>query len=262
MLSLHACPFYPLMGIITETRRHKMQKNIRVDKGRIVSILRIPEENIALKEEHDQSTIRQNKDNTLKQTTLDITYQETWIKIQHKKESKLALIKQENNRKNLSENYYNLLIDEEELIRVESEETKDNDYSNEDLVTDKISSEERDYVPEEEDDVSCNVDNMSIKEVAKQLRLNNYKESKDECMNNTKSESSVEEGEKLQIKEDEGDTKEEAERLHYQIASLHAHLERAEEEAGACQKQLNEKDAVMKEKKKLVQELNEKCKTK
>ena len=122
------------------------------------------------------------------------------------------------------------MIEEEEPIIVESEETNDNDISNKEKEIDRILSEERDCVPEE-DGASCIVDGISITEVANYVRLNNYNEREDECVNDAKSESSTESesmreelrkdkrcvnaGENSKTEEDKKDMKAGAERSQY-----------------------------------------------
>ena len=81
MLSPHACPFYPLAGIIIETERQKTQKKIRVNNEKIALTLSIPEEKIILKEEREQAPTHQQSINVKIQTNIDKTNQENWIKI-------------------------------------------------------------------------------------------------------------------------------------------------------------------------------------
>ena len=104
---------------------------MKVDKGKIASALKMPEENIALKEEREQSAQQRPQNEMQIQINLERTNQEEQITIQNKTEQKLAAVAIEENRKSQSENYYALLIDEEELIRVKSEDANDDDTSEE-----------------------------------------------------------------------------------------------------------------------------------
>ena len=130
LLSPHASPVCPRTELSMENGQQKTQ-NMKVDKGKIASALKMPEENIALKEEREQSAQQRPQNEMQIQINLERTNQEEQITIQNKTEQKLAAVAIEENRKSQSENYYALLIDEEELIRVKSEDANDDDTSEE-----------------------------------------------------------------------------------------------------------------------------------